>query len=54
MQENKAAVADCKAAIVDSEAIVQREASIEDLGLEVVEDTPQIALGRPVRHIRAQ
>ncbi|WP_190275239.1 hypothetical protein [Collimonas fungivorans] len=53
MQENKTAVADCKAT-VDSEAIVQREASIEDLGLEVVEDTPQIALGRPVRHIRAQ
>ncbi|HWX01336.1 hypothetical protein [Collimonas sp.] len=53
MQESKTAVADCKA-IVDSEAIVQQEASIEDLGLEVVEDTPQIALGRPVRHIRAQ
>lgn len=35
-------------------AAVQQEASVEDLGLEVVEDTPQIAMARPVRHIRAQ
>lgn len=54
MQENKATVTDCKTAVADGETVVQREASIEDLGLEVVEDTPQIALGRPVRHIRAQ
>ncbi|WP_158019992.1 MULTISPECIES: hypothetical protein [Photorhabdus] len=30
----------------------QVEANIEDLGLEVVEDIPQISLARPVRHIR--
>jgi hypothetical protein len=35
-------------------AASQHEASVEDLGLEVVEDTPQIAMARPVRHIRAQ
>lgn len=39
---------------VESEAPVQQEeASVEDLGLEVVEDTPQIAMARPIRHIRA-
>ena len=31
---------------------VESEASLEDLGLEVVEDTPQLAMTRPVRHIR--
>ena len=31
---------------------VEVEASLEDLGLEVVEDTPQFAMTRPVRHIR--
>jgi hypothetical protein len=39
---------------VEAEIAVQQEASVEDLGLEVVEDTPQIAMARPVRHIRAQ
>ena len=43
-----------KAVVVELETIVQREASVEDLGLEVVEDTPQMMLARPVRHIRAQ
>ena len=47
MQENNVIV-------IESETIVQHEASVEDLGLEVMEDTPQIALARPVRHIRAQ
>jgi hypothetical protein len=41
-----------QAAVVDTE-VIQGEASVEDLGLEVVEDTPQIALARPKRHIRA-
>lgn len=35
-------------------AAAEVEATVEDLGLEVVEDTPQVALLRPVRHIRAQ
>ncbi|WP_175425538.1 hypothetical protein [Trinickia violacea] len=30
----------------------QPEAGAEQFGLEVVEDTPQISLVRPVRHIR--
>ncbi|WP_214068805.1 hypothetical protein [Photorhabdus hainanensis] len=30
----------------------QVEANVEDLGLEVVEDIPQISMARPVRHIR--
>jgi hypothetical protein len=46
MQENQQAS-------VEIESIAQQEASVEDLGLEVVEDTQQIALSRPVRHIRA-
>ena len=28
------------------------EATVEDLGLEIIEDTPQLAMTRPVRHIR--
>ncbi len=43
-----------QSAVVEAEATVQQEASVEDLGLEIVEDTPQLALARPVRHIRAQ
>ncbi|MEB0137685.1 MULTISPECIES: hypothetical protein [unclassified Undibacterium] len=46
MQENQTTM-------VDTEIIAQQAASVEDLGLEVVQDTPQIALARPVRHIRA-
>ncbi|WP_157975311.1 hypothetical protein [Photorhabdus sp. CRCIA-P01] len=30
----------------------QVEVNVEDLGLEVVEDIPQISVARPVRHIR--
>jgi hypothetical protein len=41
-------------AVVETRATTQKAASVEDLGLEVVQDTPQIALARPVRHIRAQ
>jgi hypothetical protein len=40
--------------VVETKAIVQQAASVEDLGLEVMQDTPQIMLARPVRHIRAQ
>jgi hypothetical protein len=46
MQETQVTVVEIKA--------TQQAASVEDLGLEVVQDTPQIALARPVRHIRAQ
>ena len=31
---------------------IEAGASAEELGLEIVEDTPQISLARPVRHIR--
>jgi hypothetical protein len=33
--------------------VVQSAASVDDLGLEVVESPPQIGLIRPIRHIRA-
>lgn len=44
MQENQA--------VVEANA-VPVAASVDDLGLEVVENAPQIALVRPIRHIRA-
>lgn len=37
----------------ETNALETAEATVEDLGLEVVEDTPQLVSGRPVRHIRA-
>lgn len=40
--------------VCEPDVTVQQEASVEDLGLEVVEETPQIAMPRPVRHITAQ
>ena len=46
MQEDQIGVA-------ETEATTTTEASVEDLGLEVVEDVPQIAMARPIRHIRA-
>ncbi|WP_214054686.1 hypothetical protein [Photorhabdus caribbeanensis] len=44
---------DTNAVMEDSDvATNQMEASVDDLGLEVVEDIPQISVSRPVRHIR--
>lgn len=37
---------------VEPISTVEVDASVEELGLEVVEDTPQLAMTRPVRHIR--
>lgn len=37
---------------VEPTGAAEAEMSVEELGLEVVEDTPQISMTRPVRHIR--
>jgi hypothetical protein len=55
MQKIHAAVVEAEvvhAAVVEAE-VVPVPASVHDLGLEVVENTPPIALGRGIRHIRA-
>ncbi|MGN6233354.1 MAG: hypothetical protein ACTHNZ_19585 [Trinickia sp.] len=38
---------------VEPISTVEAQASVEELGLEVIEDTPQLAMSRPVRHIRS-